>query len=178
MKRPAYFGYARAVMTTRRNPSTPLLAAIAAAMLLAGGAVSAQTIAKPDQRTTPAAAKPAQPVKPAQLAKSAKPAAAPAKAAEQGTDYWAINTDLGRYRDERPLPPANDASRIRLQGAPGSVGLTSEAAKTGEFATGRAAPGLERYNQDSSSYAGVSMSLTNSNKSFPLPTQLLPHNQW
>jgi hypothetical protein len=163
-------------MTTRRNASTPLLGAVAAAMLLVAGAVSAQTIARPDQLA--AATKPAQPVKPVQLAKPAKPAAAPAKAAEQGTDYWAINTDLGRYRDERPLPPANDASRIRLQGAPGSVGLTSEAAKTGEFATGRAAPGLERYNQDSSSYAGVSMSLTNSNKSFPLPTQLLPHNQW
>ena len=43
---------------------------------------------------------------------------------------------------------------------------------------GRAAPGLERYNQDPQSYAGMSLSLTNSNKAFPLPTQMLPHNQW
>jgi hypothetical protein len=160
-------------MTTGGNASTQLLGAIAAAMLVAAAAASAQTIAKPDQRATTAAAKPAQRAKPA------KPAVRAANApAEQGTDYWAINTDVGRYRDERPLPSANDASRIRLQGGEGSVGLTSNAAKTGDFATGRAAPGLERYNQDSSSYAGVSLSLTNSNKSFPLPTQLLPHNQW
>jgi hypothetical protein len=126
-------------------------------MLLVGGTTSAQTIAKPDQRAAKtAAAKPAQP---------AKPAAAPAKAAEQGTDYWAINTDIGRYRDEKPIPAPDAPGRVRLQGAPGSVGFASGAVRTGQFA-------------DPQSYAGVSLSLTNSNKSFPLPTQLLPHNQW
>lgn len=157
-------------MTTRSNASTLLLGAITAAMLLVGGTTSAQTIAKPDQRAAKtAAAKPAQP---------AKPAAAPAKAAEQGTDYWAINTDIGRYRDEKPIPAPDAPGRIRLQGAPGSVGFASGAVRTGQFADGRTAPGLDRYNQDPQSYAGVSLSLTNSNKSFPLPTQLLPHNQW
>jgi len=157
-------------MTTRSNVSTLLLGAITAAMLLVGGTTSAQTIAKPYQRAAKtAAAKPAQP---------AKPAAAPAKAAEQGTDYWAINTDIGRYRDEKPIPAPDAPGRIRLQGAPGSVGFASGAVRTGQFADGRTAPGLDRYNQDPQSYAGVSLSLTNSNKSFPLPTQLLPHNQW
>jgi hypothetical protein len=160
-------------MTTPSNVSTLFLGAIAAAMLLAGATASAQTIAKPEQRgATPAAAKPAHPARPA------KPTAAPAKAAEQGTDYWAINTDIGRYRDEKPIPAPDAPGRVRLQGAPGSVGFTSGAVRTGQFADGRTAPGLDRYNQDPQSYAGVSLSLTNSNKSFPLPTQLLPHNQW
>jgi len=162
-------------MTTRRNVSTRLLGATAAAMLLAGGAASAQTLAKPDQRATPAAAKPAQPVKPAQLAKSAKPAAAPAKAAEQGTDYWAINTDIGRYRDMKPVPEPTAPGRVPIQGAPGTVGFAHGTVRTGQLADGNTAPGLERYNQDPQSYAGVSMSLTNSNQTFPLPSQLLPH---
>ena len=159
-------------MTTRSNASTLLLGAITAAMLLAGATASAQTIAKPEQRATPGAAKPTQ------LAKPAKPAAASAKAAEQGTDYWAINTDVGRYRDEKPIPAPDAPGRVRLQGGPGSIGFASGAVRTGQFADGRTAPGLDRYNQDPQSYAGVSLSLTNSNKSFPLPTQLLPHNQW
>ena len=162
-------------MTPRSSASTQLLGAIAAAMLLAGGAASAQTIAKPDPRgATPATAKPAQ------LAKPAKPAAAAAKAtpAEQGTDYWAINTDLGRYRDEKPIPAPDAPGRVRLQTAPGSVGFTSGAVRTGQFADGRPAPGLERYNQDPQSYAGVSLSLTSSNKSFPLPAPVFPQNQW
>ena len=143
-------------------------------MLLAGATASAQTIAKPDQRgATAAAAKPAQPAKPAK--RTAAPANAPA---EQGTDYWAINTDLGRYRDTKPVPEPTAPGRVPLQGAPGSVGFASGAVRTGQFADGRTAPGLDRYNQDPQSYAGVSLSMTNSNKSFPLPTQLLPHNQW
>ena len=157
-------------MTHVRRVSTQLIGAIAAAMLLAGATASAQTIAKPDQRgATPAAAKPAKP---------AKPAPASAKAAEQGTDYWAINTDIGNYRDKKPIPEPNAPGRVPLQGAQGSVGLASGSVRTGQLADGRAAPGLERYNQDPQSYAGVSLSLTNSNKSFPLPAQLLPHNQW
>jgi hypothetical protein len=161
-------------MTTRSSASTQLLGTIAATMLLAGATASAQTIAKPDPRATPTA------TKPAQLAKPAKPAAAAAKAtpAEQGTDYWAINTDLGRYRDMKPVPEPTAPGRVPLQGAPGTVGFAHGTVRTGQLADGQAAPGLERYNQDPQSYAGVSMSLTNSNKTFPLPTQLLPHNQW
>ena len=172
-------------MATRSNASTQLLGAIAAAMLVAGATASAQTIAKPDQRgAAPAAAKPAQPVKSAQRVKSAQPAKPPKPAAapatvEQGTDYWAINTDIGKYRDVKPIPEPNAPGRVPLQGAQGSVGLAHGAVRSGQLADGRAAPGLERYNQDPQSYAGVSLSLTNSNKSFPLPTQLLPHsNQW
>jgi hypothetical protein len=159
---------------TTRSSATQLLGAIAAAMWLAGATASAQTIAKPDQRgAVTAAAKPAQP------AKSAKPAVRPASAApEQGTDYWAINTDLGRYRDTKPIPEPTAPGRVPLQGAPGSVGFTSQPVRTGQFADGRTAPGLDRYNQDPQSYAGVSLSVTSSNKSFLLPTQLLPSNQW
>src|SRR5690349_20967173 len=98
-------------MTTRCIPPMRLLGAVAAAMLLATATASAQTIAKPDQRgAATTAAKPAQPTKPAhpvksaQTAKAAKPAAAPAPTAEQGTDYWAINTDIGHYRDTKPVP--------------------------------------------------------------------------
>jgi hypothetical protein len=158
-------------MTTPSNGSTLFLGAIATAMLLAGATASAQTNAKPDQRAAKtAAARPAQPAKSAAARTKAPP--------EQGTDYWAINTDIGRYRDEKPIPAPDAPGRVRLQGAPGSVGFTSGAVRTGQFADGRTAPGLDRYNQDPQSYAGVSLSLTNSNKSFPLPTQLLPHNQW
>jgi len=161
-------------MTPVRRASTQLVGAIAAAMLLAGEAASAQTIAKPDQRAAiPAAAKPAQPVKPAK--RTAAPATAPA---EQGTDYWAINTDIGRYRDMKPVPEPTAPGRVPIQGAPGTVGFAHGTVRTGQLADGNTAPGLERYNQDPQSYAGVSMSLTNSNKTFPLPTQLLPHNQW
>lgn len=163
-------------MTIRSNASMQLLAAIATAMLLAGA--TAQTIVKPDQRTATSAAKPAQPVKSARPARPAKPAAAPASVAEQGTDYWAINTDIGRYRDMKPVPEANAPGRVPLQGAPGSVGFTSQPVRNGQFADGRTAPGLDRHNQDPQSYAGVSLSLTSSNKSFPLPTPMLPHNQW
>ena len=147
-------------------------------MLLAGATASAQTIAKPDQRgATAVAAKPAQPVKSARPAKPVKPAAAPAPT-EQGTDYWAINTDIGRYRDVKSIAEPNAPGRVPLQGAPGSVGLAHGTVRTGQLADGNAAPGLERYNQDPQSYAGVSLSLTSSNKSFLLPTQMLPHNQW
>jgi len=166
-------------MATRSNASTQLLGAIAAAMLVAGATASAQTIAKPDQRgAAPAAAKLAQPVKSAQPAKPPKPAAASATV-EQGTDYWAINNDIGKYRDMKPIPEPNAPGRVPLQGTQGSVGFAHGTVRTGQLADGRAAPGLERYNQDPQSYAGMSLSLTNSNKTFPLPTQLLPHNnQW
>jgi hypothetical protein len=158
-----------------RSNATPLLGAIAAAMWLAAASASAQTIAKPDQRSaTPAAAKPAKPVKSTQPAK----AAPLANAVQQGTDYWAINTDLGRYRDTKPVPEPTAPGRVPLQGAQGTVGFASGAVRTGQLSDGRTAPGLDRYNQDPQSYAGVSLSLTNSNKSFPLPTQLLPSNQW
>ena len=158
-----------------RSSASQLLGAVAAAMWLAAATASAQTIAqpgtKPDQRGAVTAAKPAQPAKP-------RPAAASAKAPEQGTDYWAINTDIGRYRDTKSIPEPTAPGRVPLQGAPGSVGFASGSVRTGQLADGRAAPGLERYNQDPQSYAGVSLSVTSSNKSFPLPTQLLPSNQW
>ena len=160
---------------TTRSSATQLLGAVAAAMWLAAATASAQTIAqpgtKPDQRgAVTTAAKPAQP---------AKPRPASAKNPEQGTDYWAINTDLGRYRDTKSVPEPTAPGRTTLQGTPGgTVGFTSGTVRTGQLGDGRAAPGLERYNQDQNSYAGVSLSLTNNSKSFPLPTQLLPSNQW
>ena len=158
-------------MTTRS--SAMQLLAIAAAMWLAGATAWAQTIAQPDKKApASAAAKPAQPAKP-------RPAPASAKAPEQGTDYWAINTDIGRYRDTKPVPEPTAPGRTTLQGVPGgTVGFASGAVRAGQLADGRTAPGLERYTQDPQSYAGVSLSLTSNNKSFPLPTQLLPSNQW
>ena len=168
-----------------RSSASQLLGTIAAIWLAATATASAQTIAnpnaKPDQRgAATAAAKPAQPVKSAQSAKPAKPVVRPASAStEQGTDYWAINTDLGRYRDMKPVPEPTAPGRTIVQGTSGgTVGFTSGTVRTGQLGDGRAAPGLERYNQEQQSYAGVSLSLTNNNKSFPLPTQLLPSNQW
>lgn len=154
-------------MTTGRSAAMQLLGAIVAAALLAGAAApaSAQTIAKPAKKAA-AAAKPA------------KPAPAPAKATEQGTDYWAINTDVGKYRDDRPVPAPHAPGRVPLQTAPGSVGFTSGAVRTGQFADGRTTPGLDRYNQDPQSYVGLSLSVTSSNKSFPIPAPLLQQSQW
>ncbi len=166
---------------TTRSSATQLLGAIATVTLLAGVTASAQTIAKPERPgAVSAAAKPAQPIKPAQPAKpaAAKPAPASAKASEQGTDYWAINTDLGKYRDTKSIPEPPGPGRVPLQGAQGTVGFAHGTVRTGQLADGQAAPGLERYNQDPQSYAGMSLSMTSSNKSFLLPTQLLPHNQW
>ena len=145
-------------------------------MLLAGGAASAQTIAKPDQRGGGNRRQPSR-----RSRKPAKPAAGVREAApaEQGTDYWAINTDIGRYRDDQARSGADRAGTAsRCKGRRGPSASRHGAVRTGQFADGRTAPGLDRYNQDPQSYAGVSLSLTNSNKSFPLPTQLLPHNQW
>jgi hypothetical protein len=152
-------------MTTGRSTAMSLLGAIVAAALLMGAAAtaSAQTIAKPDKK--PAAAR------------SAQRAPAPATAAEQGTDYWAINTDVGKYRDDRPVPAPSAPGRVPLQNAPGSVGFTSAPVRTGQFADGRTTPGLDRYNQDPQSYVGLSLSVTSSNKSFPIPAPLQP-SQW
>ena len=166
---------------TTRSSATQLLGAIAAAMLLAGATASAQTIAKPDQRgAVTAAAKPAQPVKSAQPAKPAKPAAASASAAASAARHRL----LGDQHRPRPIPryeagPGADRSgpRATARGA-GDRRLRARHRRTGQLADGRAAPGLERYNQDPQSYAGMSLSVTSSNKSFLLPTQLLPHNQW
>jgi hypothetical protein len=160
-------------MTFARS-SLRLLGAIAAAALLADGAApaSGQTIANPDKR-------------PAATAKPIKPATkrAPANAApEQGTDYWAINTDVGKYanssREAGTSATTRERGRVPLQTAPGSVGLTSESVKSGQFSDGRAVPGMDRYTQDPQTYVGLSLSVTSNNNSFPLPTPLMPRNDW
>ena len=153
--------------------STRLLGAMAAAMLLAAGAVpvSAQTVVSPGQR-------------PATGGKSTRPAPqrAPAnKPAEQGTDYWAINTDVGKYSNasranEKPPAAARDIGRVPLQTAPGSVGFSSQPVRSGQFSDGRTVPGLDRYTQDPQSYVGLSVSVTSTNNSFPIP--LFPRNEW
>jgi hypothetical protein len=160
-------------MTAGWRGSTRLLGAIAVAMLLTENAApaSAQTLVSPANR--PAAA--AQPAKPArQRAPANKPA-------EQGTDYWAINTDVGKYTNaaranEKPATPTRDLGRVPLQTAPGSVGFSSQPVRSGQFSDGRTVPGLDRYTQDPQSYVGLSVSVTSTNNSFPIP--LFPRNEW
>ena len=162
-------------MTFGRSASIQLFGAIVAATMLVDGAApaSAQTIANPGTR-------------PAADAKSIKPATkrAPANAAaEQGTDYWAINTDVGKYantsRDsDRPAATTRERGRVPLQTAPGSVGFTSDTVKSGQFSDGRAVPGMDRYTQDPQTYVGLSLSVPSSNNSFPLPGLPMPRNDW
>src|SRR4051812_36767536 len=102
-------------MTAGWSASIQRFGAIVAAMLLMDGAApaSAQTIANPGTR-------------PAAAAKTVKPATkrAPANtAAEQGTDYWAINTDVGKYantsRDSASsAATTRERGRVPLQMAP------------------------------------------------------------
>ena len=162
-------------MTFGCSASMRLLGAIVAAALLTGGPApaSAQTIANPDKRTAVAA-------------KPTKPAAkrAPANtAAEQSTDYWAINTDVGKYantsRDsDRTAATTRERGRVPLQTGPGSVGFTSDTVKSGQFSDGRAVPGMDRYTQDPQTYVGLSLSVTSNNNSFPLPGLPMPRNDW
>jgi hypothetical protein len=147
--------------------------AIVAAMLLVAAAAptSAQTIANP---TRPAAAK------------SSKPATqrAPVKTGtEQGTDYWAINTDVGKYantsRDiDRTAATTRERGRVPLQTGQGSVGFASDTVKSGQFSDGRAVPGMDRYTQDPQTYVGLSLSVPSNNNSFPLPGLPMPRNDW
>jgi hypothetical protein len=159
-------------MTAGWRASTQLFGAVVA-MLLADSAApaSAQTVVSPDKR-------------PAAAVKSTKPAPqrAPAnKAAEQGTDYWAINTDVGKYANtsraaDKPAVATREPGRVPLQTAPGSVGFASQPMRSGQFSDGRTVPGLDRYTQDPQSYVGLSLSVTSTNNSFPIP--LFPRNEW
>ena len=153
---------------TAHRASAKLLGAIAAVGLLAAMAApaAAQTIANPEKKkVATTAAKPA-----------AKPKAAQAKLSDEtSTDYWAINTDLGKYKRDTPAE-RNIASRVPLRDAPGTVGFTSGDVRNGTLADGSTAAGMERYNQEQKSYVGMSLSVTSNDKSFPLAIPLLPRN--
>ena len=166
-------------MTPASNASTQLLGAIAAATLLAGTAASAQTIASPISAAPTAGRGKAGAAR--QTGEARQTGQASRGANEGARARHRLLGDQHRYRSiprQEADPGAGAPGRVPLQGAPGSVGFASGSVRTGRLVDGRASPGLERYNQDPQSYAGVSLSLTNSNKSFPFPTQLLPHNQW
>ena len=81
---------------TAHSASMRLLCAAAALAMLVAASASAQTIANPNKKIAPATAKPAAN---GAIKTAAKPGVRPAaKFSEQtSTDYWAINTDLGRY---------------------------------------------------------------------------------
>jgi len=149
---------------TARRASVKLLGVIAAVALLAATAAPAvaQTIANPQKKKVATAA--AKPV-------AAPKAARPKLSDETSTDYWAINTDLGKYKRDTPTE-RNIASRVPLRDAPGTVGFTSGDIRNGTLADGSAAAGMERYNQEQKSYVGMSLSVTSTDKSFPL----LPRN--
>jgi hypothetical protein len=151
---------------TACRASVKLLGAIAAAALLAATAApaAAQTGANPEKKKV-AAAKPA-----------AKPKAPKAKISDEtSTDYWAVNTDLGKYKRDTPAE-RNVTSRVPLRDAPGTVGFTSGDVRNGTLADGSAAAGMERYNQEQKSYVGMSLSVTSNDKNFPLAIPLLPRN--
>jgi hypothetical protein len=158
-------------MTFGRKATMHLLGAIVAVTLLVDAAApaSAQTIANPGTRNA-AAAKPTKPA-------TKRPPAN--TATQQGTDYWAINTDVGKYANtSRDIPTTRERGRVPLQTAPGSVGFTSDSVKSGQFSDGRAVPGMDRYTQDPQTYVGLSLSVTSSNNSFPLPGLPMPRNDW
>jgi hypothetical protein len=157
-------------MTSGKSLHMPAIGMFVVAALLALGCApaSAQTIANPGQ---PSAAT-TRPAKPA-------PKRPPANAAnEQGTDYWAINTDVGKYSRETPAERTL-IDRRPLKTSDGSVGFTSAPIRAGTLADGRAVPGLERHNQDPQSYVGMSLSLTSTNKGFPLvPAPNISSSNW
>jgi hypothetical protein len=149
---------------TAHRASVKLLGTIAAVALFAAAPSAAQTIANPEKKKV-AATKPA-----------AKPKAPQAKLSDEtSTDYWAINTDLGKYKRDTPTE-RNIASRVPLRDAPGTVGFTSGDIRNGTLADGSTAAGMERYNQEQKSYVGMSLSVTSNDKSFPLAIPLLPRN--
>jgi opacity protein-like surface antigen len=144
---------------TARRASVKLLGAIAAMALLAVAVppAAAQTIANPEKKKV-ATAKPAAKSKPAQ-----------ARLSDQtSTDYWAVNTDLGKYSRDIPTERTM-ASRVPLRDAPGTVGFTSGVIRNGTLADGSTAGGMERYNQEQKSYVGMSLSVTSKDKNFPIP---------
>jgi hypothetical protein len=144
-----------------------LFGALATAALLAATAVpvAAQTIANPEKKKVATTA--AKPV--------AKPKAPRARISDEtATDYWAINTDLGKYKRDTPTE-RNITSRVPLRDAPGTVGFTSGDVRNGTLADGSAAAGMERYNQEQKSYVGMSLSVTSTDKNFPL-LPIVPRN--
>jgi hypothetical protein len=150
-----------------RSARGQLLAAVAALAGLAAGPAAAQSITHPDKTvasTKPATAKPA-----------AKPKVAAKPSDQASTDYWAINTDLGKYSRDTPAE-RTIASRQPLRDTPGgTVGFTSGDIRNGTLADGSTAAGMERYNQDQKSYVGMSLSVTSRDKNFPL-LPIVPRN--
>jgi hypothetical protein len=157
----------RGKIMTARRASVKLLGAIAAVALFAAMVpAGAQTIANPvKKKVATTAAKPA-----------ANPKAPKAKISDEAsTDYWAVNTDLGKYKRDTPTE-RNIASRVPLRDQPGTVGFTSGDIRNGTLADGSTAAGMERYNQEQKSYVGMSLSVTSNDKNFPLAIPLLPRN--
>ena len=161
---------------TTQGASIRLLAAVALTELAALSA-SAQTITDPNKKigAPGTTAKPTT-AKPAGTATAAGKTSAKPKLSDQtSTDYWAINTDLGKYsRDSKPSPSERTPllSRQPLKGADGSIGLTAGDVRPATLGNGTVAAGMERYNQTPDSYAGMSLSISSPDKNFPL----LPRN--
>jgi hypothetical protein len=158
----------------------PVFGMVVMAMLFAVAphAVQAQSTAPAAKPATSPAAKPA------------KPAAAPVvqygDPAERNA-YWSVNTALPSQYSEptrTPAKPSADRSRsatgpgdntrplgrVPLRDAPGSIGFTAgQSARSGRFEDGREVPGLNPNTQQESSYVGLSLSVTSTNKRFPVP---------
>jgi hypothetical protein len=161
--RMAYFGPAiqrmRGKTMTACRASVKLLGAIAVVALFAATALpaAAQTIDHPEKKKV-VTAKPA-----------AKPKAAQARLSDQtSNNYWAVNSDLGKYTRDTPTE-RTAASRVPLRDAPGTVGFTSGTVRNGTLADGSTAAGMERYNQEQKSYVGMSWSVSSKDKNFPIP---------
>ena len=113
-----------------------------------------------------AAAKTAAPKVAAAKPVAAKRPAAPAQrpAVTNSGDYWKIDYALPTPPKavREPVNPAHGLGRVPLENSPGSFGV-------GTLSDGRRPPGQEVYEQRSSSYVGLSLSVPSTSNSFIIP---------
>jgi hypothetical protein len=109
---------------------------------------------------TPALAQQSSP--PANKPVTAKPAAAKPTAPNPAV----AKRPVQRAAVREPIDPARGLGRVPLENSPGSFGV-------GTLSDGRRPPGQEVYDQRSSSYVGLSLSVPTNSKSFIVPVPLI-----
>jgi hypothetical protein len=175
-------------MTTKNSAaSQPVGALVAAMVLLAGAAVSvdAQQVGNPGgtaatgstgyyrtQSTGRVAPKSSR-----RTSSKRRAVSGTSEAHQQQSKPWSIEDALpdnrysaSRWTDNLPTVSAPQLGRVPLQKGQGSFGLeTNTSVKDNQFSDGRTVPGLETVKRDPPSYFGLSLSVPNNSKSFPVP---------
>ena len=137
----------------------PKVSLIVLALSVAVAPAFGQTAPAPVTKSAaakPAAAKPAvKPKPPAPVQRAASPNSA---------DYWKIDYALPDPPKavREPIDPKRGLGRVPLDNSPGSFGV-------GTLSDGRRPPGQEVYDQRSSSYVGLSLSVPSSSGRLPIP---------